>query len=109
MGNKKLTPLYDRVIVRMKPKESSIVRPENVPFFQGEDILATVVAVGQGTPAGATFRPPVVSVGDVVLVDGELRSNDLLVSTGLLSEGEFFCAERDIAAIVTTIYDVEDA
>lgn len=102
----KLAPLYDRIIVRKETKKDSlIVRPDNAPIFQGEDIVAEVVAVGQGTPAGATFRPPVVKVGDRVLVDGELRSNELMVTTGLLGEDEFFCNERDIAAIVTEFYD----
>ena len=67
-----IRPLHDRIVARRIESAEEVRGGIIIPESAKDDIpRGKVLAVGQGVPAGKGFRPPVVRVGDVVLLSNE--------------------------------------
>eukprot|EP01125_Pyxidicula_operculata_P004273 TRINITY_DN1636_c0_g1_i3.p1 TRINITY_DN1636_c0_g1~~TRINITY_DN1636_c0_g1_i3.p1 ORF type:complete len:101 (+),score=33.34 TRINITY_DN1636_c0_g1_i3:38-340(+) len=96
MSLKRLIPLFDRVLVqRVKPAKSvgGIILPESAQTKTNE---ARVIATGKGSRnLDGKFIPPVVEIGDVVIVP-EFRGEDIKLN----NEDYVLIREEDILAKV---------
>ena len=95
MGNKKLTPIGDRVVIKPEPEEvktkSGIVLPDSAKEKPQE---GTVVAVGSGKLEDGKKVPLEVAVGDKVIYS-KYGGTEFKID----GEEYMILSERDILAI----------